>query len=170
MQQLASPGLDRLGAEHSRRLLMARSRSELLPRKSLISIVERGSGHPSTTGGGVLFNGHFHLLLDAVAKDSGTTVIRPNVGAITMVAGQSQAPVTGSDNLTSKRGTLSISFQGVVINVRDFSGGDDFSNEYGTWKISGGSGIYKGWKGGGRWALVGSSSVNNIEWDGSVTH
>jgi hypothetical protein len=42
--------------------------------------------------------------------------------------------------------------------------------EYGTWQISGGSGIYKGWKGGGRWASASAASSNSIEWDGYVTH
>ena len=138
--------------------------------KSQIAIVERGSAHPTASNGGVTFSGHFRLLLDQVATDSGTTIIRPSVGAQKTVGGQGQAPVSGYDNLTSKQGTLSISFQGVTITVRNIAGGEDFANEYGTWKVNGGSGIYQGWRGGGRWALVGTPSTNNIEWDGYVTH
>jgi hypothetical protein len=56
----------------------------------------------------------------------------------------------------------------IVVNNLDPTK-DPFYNEYGTWRIQGGSGMYKGWTGGGRWANVGTSSVNNIEWDGYVT-
>ena len=46
---------------------------------------------------------------------------------------------------------------------------EPFYNEYGTWQIQRGSGIYKGWKGSGRWANVSTPSTQNIEWDGLVT-
>src|SRR5262249_14437264 len=123
---------------------------------SRIAIVELGNAHPTTGSGVFTFNGRFKLLIDNVAKDTGTTVISPHVGAQKVVGGQTVAPVSGYDNLTSKQGTLSIAFRGVTITVAPLAGSDSFYNEYGTWKINGGSGIYKGWKGGGRWALVGT--------------
>jgi hypothetical protein len=30
--------------------------------------------------------------------------------------------------------------------------------------------MHKGWKGGGRWADSGSPTIDNIEWDGAITH
>jgi len=46
-----------------------------------------------------------------------------------------------------------------------------FGVEYGTWKIAGGSGIYKGWKGGGRWVNASTATgVQMIDWAGTATH
>ena len=39
-----------------------------------------------------------------------------------------------------------------------------------TRRVVQGTGTFQGWKGGGRWALVGTPSANNIEWDRYVTH
>lgn len=73
--------------------------------------------------------------------------------------------------LTGKRGTLVLVFRGVSITVNNVDPTKEASGiEYGTWQITAGSGFYKGWKGGGRWATSYSPSANNIEWDGYVTH
>jgi hypothetical protein len=135
--------------------------------KSLIAIKELGSTVPSSD---TTFKGRFSLVLSGVIEDSGTTVIRPKEGTPKVVDGQQQTPVFGYDNLTSKRGTLSLAFRGISIVVSNISPAKDpFDNEYGTWTIQGGTGSYKGWKGGGRWAVVATPSANNIEWDGYVT-
>jgi hypothetical protein len=134
--------------------------------KSLIAIKERGSTHMTSDK---TLKGHFNLVLNGVIEDSGTTVIRPGEGAVKTVDGQQQTPVFGVENLTTKKGTLSLSFRGVNIIVSFDPAQDSFYAEYGTWQISGGSGIYKGWKGGGRWANVSTPTANNIEWDGHVT-
>jgi hypothetical protein len=44
-----------------------------------------------------------------------------------------------------------------------------YYNEYGSWKVKGGTGIYAAWKGGGRFADVGTPSADNVEWDGIVS-
>ena len=85
--------------------------------------------------------------------------------------GQPQAPVFGYDNLSSKKGTLSIFFRGVSIVVANIDPAKDpYESEYGTWQIQRGTGIYKGWKGGGRGLKVSSPGVQNFERDGYVTH
>ena len=136
---------------------------------TLISIQNLVSGQ--MTGG--TFKGRFRMLLDGVLKDSGTSVIRPNQqGALTTVDGQTQVPVSGQNNLTSPKGTLSFSLTGVSIaipNVDPKKG--SFGVEYGTWKITSGTGIYKGWTGGGRWANASTpDGAQYIDWAGSVTH
>jgi hypothetical protein len=134
--------------------------------RSLIVIKERGSAQQSSDK---TYRGRFILLLDGVIQGSGATDIIPNESAVKTVDGQQQTPVFGYDNLTTKKGTLSLLFRGVSIAVNNLDPTKDPSyNEYGTWQIQRGSGIYKGWKGGGRWANVGTPSANNIEWDGFV--
>ena len=136
--------------------------------KSLVAIRELGSSQMTADK---TFKGKFILALDGVNKDTGSTIIHPNEGALKTVAGQQQTTVFGNENLTSKKGTLNLAFRGVSIAIKNIDPTKDpFDNESGTWQIAGGTGAYKGWKGGGRWALVATPSANNIEWDGYVTH
>ena len=136
--------------------------------KSPIRIVERGNSHPNAS---FEHRGRFILTLDGVIQDSGRTSIRPSNGADKTVDGQLQEPVFANNTLTSKKGILSISLRGLSIAVSNFEPTKpSFYVEYGTWKIVGGSGMYAGWKGGGRWANAGTPANNNIEWDGFVTH
>jgi hypothetical protein len=68
-----------------------------------------------------------------------------------------------------KKGILGISMRGLSIEINDFSPSKPgYAAEYGTWKITSGSGMYEGWTGGGRWASV-SAPANYVEWDGFVT-
>ena len=141
-----------------------------------IAIHETGSeNHPNShTIGGVKFtveslSAGVHL----ANIGSGAALIFPNKGVPKVVDGEQQAPVTGSQRLTSKNGELLFSFSGTSITVNgkllpsgEFRG---FDNERGTWKIDHGTGIYKGWKGGGRWAGNTDGTINS-EWDGRVTH
>jgi hypothetical protein len=122
-----------------------------------VAIKERAN---TTTHGGP-----FRLELDGVVKDAGSSLILPNVGGAKIVGGQQQYPVSGYNNLQTKQGTLDVSFVGVSIPVNG-----KFYNEYGSWKVRGGTGFYAGWKGGGRWADVGTPNADQIEWDGVVTH
>jgi len=136
---------------------------------TLISIENLVSGQ--MTGG--TFKGRFKMLLDGVLKDSGTSVIRPNQqGALRTVDGQTQVPVSGQSNLTSPKGTLSFSLTGVSIEIPNIDPTKRaFGVEYGTWKITSGSGIYKGWTGGGRWANASTpTGAQYIDWAGSVKH
>jgi hypothetical protein len=117
--------------------------------------------------------GQFRLVLNDVRVDSGKTVITligQAAGLATTAGGEPQEPVAGNDNLTGKKGTLSLAFRGISIPVNlDPVTGHGFYAEFGTWKVAAGTGMYKGWKGGGRWANSGNPSIDNIEWDGYIT-
>jgi hypothetical protein len=130
--------------------------------KTHVAIQERLSAQPNSDQ---THSGKFSLRVNGLLKDAGTSSVSPNVGAAEIVGGQVQYPVTGYDELTTKKGTLNISFVGISILVNG-----KFYNEFGSWKIRTGSGIYKGWKGGGRWADVGTPIADNIELDGLATH
>jgi hypothetical protein len=135
----------------------------------LISIQDRVGGQ-MTNG---TFKGRFRLLLDGALKDSGISIVRPNQqGALRILDGQTQVPVSGQNNLTSPKGTLSFSLTGVSIAIRNLDPTKGaFGIEYGTWKITSGSGIYKGWTGGGRWANASTpDGAQYIDWAGSVRH
>jgi hypothetical protein len=148
--------------------LASNGANEKVAGRSLIVIKERASGQQSSDK---TFRGRFTLLLNGVIQDSGTTDIVPNEAATKTIDGQQQTTVFGYDNLTTKKGTLSLAFRGVSIAVNSLDPTKAaFYNESGTWQIHGASGIYKGWKGGGRWANVSTPTPNaqNIEWDGFV--
>ncbi len=136
--------------------------------RSLVAIREQGNPHMSA---GNAVKGRFVLLLDGVVADSGTTSIHPNNGQERIVDGQKQEPVNAYNTLTSKKGTLNFTIRGLSIPIVNIDPTKAPSYiESGTWKITKGTGNYKGWTGGGRWASVGTASGNNIEWDGNVTH
>ncbi|MDX6621758.1 MAG: hypothetical protein QOK36_4144 [Gaiellales bacterium] len=132
------------------------------PAKANVAIKEKASTKQNSDN---THSGQFSLELNAVIQDSGTSSISPTVGAVQTVGGQAQYPVTGYNDLKTKKGTLNFSFVGISILVNG-----KFYNEYGSWKVRSGTGMYKGWKGGGRWADVGTPSADNIEWDGVITH
>lgn len=115
-------------------------------------------------------NGSVHL----ATVGSGTSIISPNLGTTKNIDGQQVTPFTGTDTLTSKSGTLTISFSGDGIGVNpkfNPSVGEvqEYYNERGTWKITGAHGAYRGWKGGGRMASADTPSMQIKEWDGMVT-
>jgi len=117
------------------------------------------------------FGGPFVLAVKGVNEDAGASSIGPNLTERT-VGGQQGWSVTGNNTLTGKKGILSISFRGVAITVHNVDA-TKFPSEvqYGTWKILGGTGMYKGWKGGGRYATPSYPGVaQDIEWNGYVTH
>ena len=111
-------------------------------------------------------NGKFKLGLNGVSYDSGKDMITPLGGTAVIRDGQAAVPVSGSDVLTGKKGTLYIHFDGVLIDVDR-----NHYAEYGTWKLEpfGTAGVYKSWKGSGRWAAAGVNGNYYIEWDGLVT-
>ena len=115
---------------------------------------------------GVPNGNKFTLALNGVSYDSGKELITPYGGSKVIRDGQAQMPVSGSEVLTGKKGTLYVHFDGVLIDVAT-----NRYAEYGTWKLEqfGTAGVYKSWKGGGRWAAVGISNHYYIEWDGLVT-
>ncbi len=111
-------------------------------------------------------NAKFTLALNGVPYGSGKELITPLGGNTVIRDGQAQLPVTGNETLTGKKGTLYIHFDDVLIEVTAHR-----YAEYGTWKLEpfGTAGVYKSWKGGGRWAAVGVDTHYYIEWDGLVT-
>ena len=117
-----------------------------------------------------LHKGKFHLLVNSTLFDSGGSSIRPLEGNSKTLGGQNQTPISGTNTLTGKKGTLTITFQGLTVPVNVYPLANPYSIEYGTWKVTGGTGSYKGWKGNGRWADAATPAVDTIEWIGSVTH
>ena len=111
-------------------------------------------------------NGKFKLALNGVSYDSGKDLITPIGGNAVIRDGQAQVPVSGSDVLTGKKGTLYLHYDGVLIDVDTHH-----YAEYGTWKLEqfGTAAVYKSWKGSGRWAAAGVNGNYYIEWDGLVT-
>ena len=133
---------------------------------SLISIRQQQSSRMTTDK---TLKGRFTLLVDGVIEDSGTTILRPNEGVTKSVAGQQRTPVFGSETVTTKKGTLTLSFRGVSIAVNNPDDTkDSFFNESGTWRVTSGSGAYAAWTGKGAWVSVSTPSTDYIEWDGRV--
>jgi hypothetical protein len=108
--------------------------------------------------------GQFTLLVDSAVKDAGSLVVRPHGGPLRIVGGQTSVSVTAVASLTGKRGTLTLQFSGLSIEVDD-----TYGIEYGTWKLGSRSGAYAGWKGGGRWANSSAPGSDHVEWFGVIT-
>jgi hypothetical protein len=136
-------------------------------KKSPIAIRGRLSGHQNAS---FTYTGRFVATQVGVILDSGSAAIRPSNGTTKIVDGQRSEPVIANSTLKGKKGNLGISMRGVSIEFDDLNPTKDgYAAEYGTWKITVGSGSYEGWTGGGRWASVGIPTANHIEWDGFVT-
>jgi hypothetical protein len=148
--------------------------ANIAPGASATAQASRIAIHEQNKEVGNEHHGQFRLVLNDVSVDSGKTsitLIGTAAGQAKTVGGQPQEPVAGNDNLTGKKGTLSIAFSGISIPVNlNPSTGNAFYAEFGTWKVAHGTGVYKGWKGSGRWADSGSPAIDNIEWDGYITH
>lgn len=128
-----------------------------------VIFTERGHVTPFPPAGTFVLSG-------AAGSDSGTTKVAPGEGPGGIRDGQRYATVTGTDFLTGKKGKLVIQFEGTTVDA-----GTNVSVEYGTWHIFRrfGTGMYKGWSGGGRWAAVGTeqggSERYSVRWEGLVT-
>jgi len=94
------------------------------------------------------------------------------------VAGQQHWPDSGSYVLTGKKGTLGWSFKGnwIPLNPKLTPSGavNSFTNGRGAWKVTAGTGIFQGWKGGGLYAYVQQGTLEggtmDAEFDGHVVH
>jgi hypothetical protein len=114
--------------------------------------------------------GTFRMVVDA-RTHTGTATVRPTVDSNKVVGGQVQTQIHGDNTLKSTEGTLSLVFRGVIVGIKDIDPTKEgFGAGYGTWQIQRATGIYKGWKGGGRWADASTPSTDNLEWVGFVTH
>ncbi len=124
-----------------------------------VIISEKGHIEPLPPAGKFVLSG-------AAADDSGTSVITPGHGPERIRDGQSFATVSGTDSLTGKKGDLLIRFDGISVSAATHQDVD-----YGTWRIytGFGTGMYKGWKGGGRWAAIDRGRSYVIRFEGLVT-
>jgi len=142
--------------------------------KELIAIHQRGVIPVSSSRA---VRGKYSIDLKASPfGPTGTTLIYLSPGTVAYVNGQERFPFSGTDYLTSSKGKLDISFDGVHtdVNSRLYAGQPvGPAIEYGTWKVSSATGIYRGWKGGGNWAAAlwgyGAVSQYSVEWDGYVS-
>ena len=90
-------------------------------------------------------------------RDEGSSTGGGTIGAPSLRNGQRVTPISGSDMMTGKRGTLVISQTLVSAQV-----GNRYTADVGTWKFVSGTGAYKGLTGGGRFAGVGLPSGNTV--------
>ena len=111
------------------------------------------------------------VLKGAAVSDSGTITGPPTSNSpVRARDGQYFYTVRGTNILHGKQGEVTWSFDGIHVGA-----GGDFFVEYGTWRILAGTGtgLYKGWRGGGRWAGVLRSTATGDRftnsWEGLVT-
>jgi hypothetical protein len=115
------------------------------------------------TGSVAAFQGKFVLYAPA-GSYSGTSSLAARVGPVRYRGGQRYEIHSGVDTFLSKKGGLTLTFSGPSVNA-----GPSLYIEYGTWRISGATGIYKGWKGSGNWGGTDDEQTYHIQWEGLVT-
>ena len=127
--------------------------------KARVIISEQGRSEPLPARGTFVLEG-------AAGRDSGTTRISPANSPRGLRDGQSFQRVSATENLSGKHGALTLAWTGVRV---DAGGGVDIL--YGTWRIVGGfgTGVYKSWTGGGRWAATENGNRYTIRFEGLVT-
>jgi hypothetical protein len=109
------------------------------------------------------FQGRF-VLYAAASTDSGTSALQVQIGPVRYRGGQRYEIHGGVDTMHGKKGGLKLTFSGPSVNA-----GPSLYIEYGTWRISSASGIYKGWKGGGNWGGTDNEQTYHLQWEGLVT-
>jgi hypothetical protein len=109
------------------------------------------------------FQGRFVLYAPA-STDSGTSALQVQIGPVRYRGGQRYEIHSGVDTMHGKKGGLKLTFSGPSVNA-----GPSLYIEYGTWRISSASGIYKGWKGGGNWGGTDNEQTDHFQWEGLVT-
>src|SRR5690242_19293350 len=82
--------------------------------RSLVAIQDTVGPKPV----GFSFKGHFRMTVNGLPVDSGSSSITlSGGGALTLVDGQSQQSRSGTDTFKVKKGTLTLVFRGVSIEV-----------------------------------------------------
>jgi hypothetical protein len=114
------------------------------------------TGAITVSGADATGAGKFRLVIE----ESGTSSRRP----VRYRGGQRYEIHGGVDTMHTKKGELTLTFTGPSVNA-----GSSLYIEYGTWHISGASGIYKGWKGGGYWGGTDDEQTYHIQWEGLIT-
>ena len=107
--------------------------------------------------------GRFGLFAPSGA-DSGTSALQVQISPVRYRGGQRYEIHSGVDTMHGKKGGLKLTFSGPSVNA-----GPSLYIEYGTWRISSASGIYKGWKGGGNWGGTDNEQTYHLQWEGLVT-
>ena len=123
-----------------------------------VMISEKGRERPVPAG--------TFVLTGAAGLDSGRTSVTPAIEKVGVRDGQSFKVVHGTDHLTGKKGELIVRFTGVTVDVADAT-----DVEYGKWSIYTpfATGMYEGWRGGGRWASTSKDGRYVVRWEGLVT-
>jgi hypothetical protein len=108
--------------------------------KARVVISEHGAVYPAGT----------FVLKGAAGSDIGTNDVRTFEGPLRVLDGQYLYTAHGTDTLRGKKGSIKLSWVGTHVDA-----GGVFI-EYGTWHIlpGTGTGMYKGWSGGGRYAAT----------------
>ena len=94
----------------------------------------------------------------------GTSALQVQISPVRYRDGQRYEIHSGVDTMHDKKGGLKLTFSGPSVNA-----GPSLYIEYGTWRISSASGIYKGWKGGGNWGGTDNEQTYHLQWEGLVT-
>lgn len=127
-----------------------------------VVMTEKGAGYPGSVDG--------KFTLRGVANDSGTSHLTGGESSSErFVDGQRQQGGAGSGVYQGKQGDLEFKWQGTWVDLDASTGVLN-----GTWRITRGTGIYKTWKGGGRFVAFereSSTGVNTYQarWEGIVT-
>ena len=98
------------------------------------------------------------------STDSGTSALHVHISPCVHHCGQRYDIHSGVDTMDGKKGGLELTFSGHSVNAAP-----GLYIEYGTWRISSASGIYKGWKGGGNWGGSDNEQTYHLQWKGLVT-
>ena len=117
-----------------------------------------------TESGTVYPLGGTFVLTEPAGNDSGTSTIQVNIGPGLFRDGQRYEIHRGEDSLNGKKGGLTLAFSGASVNA-----GTNLYIEDGTWHVTAASGVYKGWKGSGRWAGTDNGQKYHFQWEGLIT-
>jgi hypothetical protein len=141
---------------------------------SKITIRENGTSGASSHG----TRGRFTIeVLGTPFGPAGKSVIYELPGDTRYVRGQPQVELSGTGHFTTPKGSLELTFSGLHwdLNTRVTASGDVLgpAAEIGNWKIAAATGIYKGWRGGGKFAAIAygyrDPQPYAVEWDGYIT-
>jgi len=103
------------------------------------------------------FQGRFVLYAPS-STDSGTSALQVQISPVRYRGGQRYEIHSGVDTMHSKKGGLKLTFSGPSVNA-----GPSLYIEYGTWRISSATGIYKGWQGGGNWGCTDNEQTYHLQ-------
>lgn len=110
------------------------------------------------------FQGRFVLYAPDPSTDSGASALQHQSSPVRYRRGQRYEIHSGADTIHGQKGELELTFRGPSVNA-----GPGLYIEYGTWRISRASGIYKGWKGGGNWGGTDNEQTYQLQYEGLVT-